>query len=186
MITLRPQYEPKPQLRETKEDDGSVTIEPAQDDASTTQPRLAATSPDEAEVGDDTNPEIDLRGGAPLGGGPESSWARGLAARIEAQFGDDFGNETPISAPTKAELQALLNSPPDPTRRQSLDELERLHRESREARERRSEQQDLQLTRRGSYPTAEVDDSDIEAAIELVPPVRRNVIGVAKKKPKKE
>jgi hypothetical protein len=31
-------------------------------------------------------------------------------------------------------------------------------------------------------PTAEVDEGDIEAAIELAPPARRSV-GVAKKKP---
>ena len=100
-----------------------------------------------------------------------------LAARLDQQLEEDFGTETPIVAPTKAELQALLNSPPDPTRKQSLDELEALHRESRER-----PSQELELERRRPFPTSEVDEADIEAAIELAPPARRNAIGVAKKK----
>jgi len=177
MITLKPQYEPRPD-----ED---------KDDAASTNPTMDAAK-DEPEievdhsVGDDTSPNIELSNGAPLprarsSSRPESSWARGLASRIDSKLDDDFGAETPVSAPTRAELQALIDAPPDVTRQQSLDELERLHRETR--RDRGSEQE-LELTRRGTYPapTHEVDDSDIESAIELAPPARRNAIGIAKKK----
>src|SRR6185436_10712647 len=58
---------------------------------------------------------------------PEAEWSSGLAARIDAVLQDEWANETPVVAPTKAELQALLGAP-DPTRQQSLDELEALHR----------------------------------------------------------
>jgi len=109
-----------------------------------------------------------------------SSWAKGLEARLAQQIDEDFGTETPASPPTRAELQALLNSPPDVTRQQSLEEIEALHKASRER-----PSQELEFTRRAPYPTAEVDESDIEAAIELAPPARRTTIGVAKK-PKKE
>jgi putative nucleotidyltransferase with HDIG domain len=105
-----------------------------EDDAATTSPRMA-----------------------------ESSWRSGLSARLEAQLDDEFGAETPIVAPTRAELQALLGAPPDVTKKQSLEELEELHR------------------RAAPKPTAEVDDEDIEAAIELAPRARQP-IGVAKKK----
>ena len=46
----------------------------------------------------------------------------------------------------------------------------------------RGSQESLDLTRRRPFPTSEVDDADIEAAIELAPPARRNAIGIAKKK----
>jgi len=143
MITLRPQYEAKPvpeaapepppepaELVVTKEDDGSVLIEPAKaapaDDPGTTQPSLP------------------------------SAWARGLAERLDAQIEHDFGAET---------------------RQQSLEEIERLH---EQARERPS--QDLDLTVRRHYATSEIEEADIEAAIELHPPARRSAVGVAKKK----
>jgi hypothetical protein len=178
MITLKPQYEAKPDLVVKQGDDGSVLIEPAApptkpDEAATTQPRMMA-------IGDTTDPDVALPddGGARLSA--ESSWSRGLAARLDAQLEEDFGTETPIVAPTRAELQALLNSPPDPTRRQSVDELERLHRETRERAAQSS--QDLDLDRRRPFPTTEIDDADIEAAIEVAPPSRRNAIGIAKKK----
>ena len=58
-----------------------------------------------------------------------------------------------------------------------LEELERLHRKTRD---RRSEPEIL--TRRAPFPTSEVDEADIEAAIEIAPPARRTAIGVAKKK----
>jgi hypothetical protein len=171
MITLRPQYEQKPELVIKEGDDGSVLIEPAKkDDAAETQPRMNA-------VGDTTEPDVKLPESQGAALGAESSWSRGLAARLDAQLEEDFGTETPIKAPTKAELQALLNSPPDPTRKQSLDEIEALHRESRER-----HSQELDLDRRRPYPTSEIDEADIEAAIELAPPARRNAIGVAKKK----
>jgi hypothetical protein len=128
-------------------------------------------------IGDTTQPDVRLPEGDGARLGAESSWAKGLAARLDAQLEEDFGTETPIKAPTKAELQALLDSPPDPTRKQSVDEIEALHRESRA-----HQSQELNLDRRRPFPTSEVDEADIEAAIELAPPARRNAIGIAKKK----
>lgn len=138
MITLRPQYEPKPDVAATNAEDAGAT-----------HPSMPA----------------------------QSAWARSLAARLDAQLDEDFGTETPIAAPTRAELQALLDSPPDPTRKQSLEELEQLHAQARE----RPSSEELELRRRPSA-TSEVDDADIEAAIELAPPARRSAIGIAKKK----
>ena len=108
-------------------------------------------------------------------------WVRSLAARVDARLDDEFGTDTPVSAPTRAELQALLDTPPDATRKQSLEEIERLHAESKS---RRSDQE-LDFTRRAPYPTAEVLEEDIEAAIEIVPAARTRTgsIGVVKKKP---
>lgn len=205
MITLRPQYEERDDLNVKRGEDGSVRIEPRNrasasaheptatprppasgDDALITQPRMVVDAGDTAP-----NLELPLRappsspviplpeGGAPLSSA-ETSWARGLEARLNRQLDDDFGTETPTSPPTRAELQALSNTPPDVTRQQSLDEIEALHKQSRGR-----PSQELDLTRR-PYPTTEVDESDIEAAIELAPPARRTSIGVAKKPTKKE
>jgi hypothetical protein len=185
MITLRPQYEMRADLAIETDDDGSIRIEPARPDdhaAITHGSMPAAREPDPGETA--PNLELPLRAPAssPVIPIPDDSpWARGLAARLDAQLDEGFGTETPISAPTRAELQALLNSPPDVTKQQSLVELERLHQETRD----RRSQPDLDLTRRAAYPTREVEDSDIEAAIELAPPARRNSVGVAKK-PNKE
>jgi len=63
------------------------------------------------------------------------------------------------------------------TRQQTVDEIESLRHEARD--------RSLDVTRRAPYPTAEVEEQDIEAAIELAPPARRNSLGVAKK-PTKE
>ncbi|MGE5187101.1 MAG: HDIG domain-containing metalloprotein [Acidobacteriota bacterium] len=127
-------------------------------DAATTQPRMDPA--DDPSIGDTTNPSVDVG---------ESSWRAGLSARLEAALDDEFGAETKEIAPSKADLAALIaNATPDVTKKQSLEEMERLHRQAR-----------------GPHPTAEVDESDIEAAIELAPPARRTAtaIGVAKKKP---
>jgi hypothetical protein len=97
-------------------------------------------------------------------------WSSGLADRIDAVLQDEWANETPVMAPTKAELRALLGMP-DPTRQQSLDELEALHRAADEV---PSEPELLAAPpRRAPYPTTEVDPDQIEAAIELAPPARR-------------
>jgi putative nucleotidyltransferase with HDIG domain len=171
MITLKPQYEAKPDLIIKQGEDGSVLIEPSkkpQDDDTDTQQRMDA-------IGDTTSPDVKL----PEADGPESSWARGLAARLDQQIEQDFGTDTPVKAPTKAELQALLDSPPDPTRKQSVEEIEKLH---LDAQAQAAQSQELELERRRPYPTSEIDDADIEAAIELAPPARRNAIGIAKKK----
>jgi len=200
MITLRPQYEAKQDLVIKRHEDGSMMIEPAKqpakrDDAATTEPSMLRdevtaeertsdealiTQPRMSAIGDTTQPDVALPEGEGARLGAESSWARGLAARLDAQLEEDFGTETPIVAPTRAELQALLNSPPDPTRKQSFDELEKLHKETRDRAAQSS--QELELERRRPFPTSEVDDADIEAAIELAPPARRNAIGIAKKK----
>jgi len=87
-----------------------------------------------------------------------------LTARIDAVLeGDEWGKETPIVAPTKGELRALLGRP-DPTRQQPIAEVERLQRRAAEL---------ADPPRRSPHPTAEVDPEDIEAAIELAPPARR-------------
>jgi hypothetical protein len=103
----------------------------------------------------------------------KSSWAKTLAARIDSE---DFGTDTPPRAPTRAELQALLDTPPDATRKQSLEELEAQRAKSME----RNSEPELFVRR--PHPTAEVNEDDIEAAIELAPQARKS-IGVAKKKP---
>jgi len=181
MITLRPQYEAVPDPRISKDEHGNVRIEPRRtidEDAVSTRPRMDAA---------DTAPNLDL----PLRAPPSSpvipvppadaasSWAQGLESRLAKQLDDDFGTDTPVHAPTRAEMQALMNQPPDVTRQQSVEEIEALHRQTRER-----PSQDLDFTRRAPYPTAEVDESDIEAAIELAPPARRTALGVAKKPPK--
>jgi hypothetical protein len=104
-------------------------------------------------------------------------WADGLASRIDAAFdADKWGHETPIVAPSEAELRVLLGRP-DPTRQQSVVEIEQLQRRAAELGD---------PPRRSPHPTAEVDPDDIEAAIELAPPARRpthpNAIGGRPKK----
>jgi hypothetical protein len=158
------------------------------DDSARTQPAMAKAD----SSADDTNPNLELPLLAPAISDPsirlpppppppKPAWAKDLASRVDAQLDDDFGTETPVVAPTRAELQALLNVPPDATRKQSLEEVERLH---RDANMRRSEPE-LEFTRRAPYPTAEVREEDIEAAIEVAPAARTRTgpIGVAKKKP---
>ena len=126
-----------------------------------------------------TNPAMTLPGAA----GP--AWGTGLAARIDAALeADEWSHETPVMAPTAAELRALLGAP-DPTRRQSLEELETLHRRAAEARERDSDPDFLVRPRRNPH-TTEVDPEDIEAAIEVAPPARRpSAAAIAVAKPKK-
>jgi hypothetical protein len=140
------------------------------DEASTTSPRL-----ERPVTGPDT---LDEPAPATTADPPEG-WRNGLAARIDAVIDDDFGTDTPVQAPTRAELQALSGTPPDATRQQSFEELERLRREAIE----RPSDPEILFTRRPSHPTAEIEENDIEAAIELAPPARRTALGVAKKKP---
>jgi hypothetical protein len=195
--------DPGASLRRTGE---RVAVEPS-DDTSTTHPRMfravvdddPSASASNLEVGDATQPRLELPLRAPAMSDPsmripaqDSGWRSGLAARIDAALDDDappprrsasrpddsFGGDTPVSPPTRAEMQALRDAPPDPTRQQSFEEIERLHRAAQEARPSEPE-----LFQRRVHPTTEVDDADIEAAIELAPPARRHTIGVAKKKP---
>jgi hypothetical protein len=73
--------------------------------------------------------------------------------------------------------------PPDATRELSFEEVERLHRQKQN--ELRRSDPELEFTRRAHYPTAEVREEDIEAAIEIAPSARRTgSIGIAKSKPK--
>ena len=105
-----------------------------------------------------------------------------MAARVDAQLESDFGTDTPVVAPSRAELQALRDVPPDATRELSFEEIERIHR----SKELRPSSPELELTRR-VHATAEVREEDIEAAIEIAPSARRtstSAIGVAKTKPK--
>ena len=112
---------------------------------------------------------------------PDKPWATGLAKRIDAAIDhfEDFGGETPMIAPTAADLRALLGEP-DPTKRLSVDELERLHFEARTTEP--DEPEILQVRRISS--TTEVDPDDIESAVEIAPPARRGTlsVGTAKKK----
>ncbi len=99
-----------------------------------------------------------------------------LAARIDAQLGDDeWSPETPVIAPTSAELRSLLGSP-DPTRQVPLAEIEASALRSRDV---DSEDPELFQRRVPPQPTAEVDPDDIEAAIEVAPPARRAPSSVA-------
>lgn len=150
---------------------------PAVEDAGRTEPsmprfELPVTKPGQTQPGTRVPPPP-----------PPKSLTPGLAARIDAQLDDDaFGTETPIRAPTAAELRALLGQP-DPTKQQSLDDLERLHAEADAQRKAEEEAQPEILVRRSPKVTSEVDDDDIEAAIEVAPPARRpTAIAVAKPK----
>ena len=145
-------------------------------ESSSTQPSMPRQS-DDASIGDVTSPNLEVPS-IPI---PDagSSWGRGLAARLERQLDEDFGRETPTSPPTRAELQALMDVAPDATKQQSIEELERLHEQARH----RESQPELELTRRAPHPTREVEEEDIESAIELAPAARRTAIGIAKKKP---
>ncbi len=105
----------------------------------------------------------------------------GLASRIDAAMAnDEWGPETPVKAPTSAELRSLLGQP-DPTRQQSIEEIERLHQASKDVET--PDPEFLNRRRRANHSTNEVDPDDIEAAIEIHPPARRpSTIGVAKPK----
>jgi cyclic-di-AMP phosphodiesterase PgpH len=177
-----------------------------------------ADAEDNNDVGDDTHPSLQLPLPAPVFSDPailldtlatpppigdrrvdrrvvtesaakqQNTWARGLAARVDEKMDDDFHRDTPTRPPSRAELQALVDAPPDATRQQSLEEIERLRFEPAA---RRSEQElfSMPQTRRAPYPTAEVNEEDIEAAIEIAPSARRTgqiPIGIAKKKPPTE
>jgi len=117
---------------------------------------------------------------APQNQQQKKHWAAGLADRIDKALGDEWSTETPVVPPSPAELRSLLGAP-DPTRKQSLDELEALHRAATET----PSEPDILNPRRPKGSTAEVDPDDIEAAIEIAPPARKptgNAIAVAKPK----
>jgi putative nucleotidyltransferase with HDIG domain len=106
-------------------------------------------------------------------------WSNGLAERVDAALeSGTWGKETPVAAPTSAELRALLGHP-DPTRRQPVVELEQLQRRAVELAE-------ADPARRPPHPTTEVDPDDIEAALEVAPPARRHAGGHAVIRPRKK
>ena len=170
-----------------KRDDAAVTRPvpkqaPEDGDSATTQPALPRaedTDSNPPSIGDVTEPEIRLERASV----PQTTWARGLASRIDANLDDEFGRDTPTRAPSRAELQALVDAPPDATRQQSIEEIEKLQRDPAA---RRSQEELNFKPRRAPFPTAEVSEDDIEAAIEIAPSARRTgsiPIGIAKKKP---
>jgi hypothetical protein len=172
-----------------KRDDAAVTRpvpkQAAEDgDSATTQPALPRADGDDssAPISDVTQPDVRIERASV----PQTTWARGLASRIDANLDDEFGRDTPTRAPSRAELQALVDTPPDATRQQSIEEIEKLQRDPAA----RRSQEELHFTpRRGPFPTAEVSEDDIEAAIEIAPSARRTgsiPIGIAKKKPPSE
>jgi hypothetical protein len=102
-----------------------------------------------------------------------AGWASGLAARVDAALdSDSWTKETPVAGPTSAEIRMLLGQA-DPTRRQPLEEINRLQRRAVELAA--GESQPAPQPRRSPHPTSEVDPDDIEAAIEVAPPARRQV-----------
>ena len=84
----------------------------------------------------------------------------------------------------------------DPTRPQPVDEIALLQRRAAQLISEQGDAPaagaevprgaDAESSRRGPYPTTEVDPDDIESAIEIAPPARRptrpNSVGVAKPK----
>ena len=152
--------------------DGSI-------DAGVTEPSMPVL-----DIGDQRRIDVPVRSVArtvPSSSPPhrKAKWSSGLAARIDAVIeSDEWGHETPVVAPSKAELRALTGHP-DPTRQVPVDELEILQR-------RAAELASVETPRRVPHPTSEVDPDDIEAAIELAPPARRpihaNAIGPKPKK----
>ncbi len=178
-----------------------ITLERLAVDAGVTDPGIPSVFTDVTRprlemplIAPQSNPEIKV---------PPPDWAKRLAARIDAEIDNDFGGETPVVAPTKSQLQALISGGnPDVTKKQSLDDLERLRSEA--------EVSEVEILRKRIDPThelsssdlmalakpvkppprkvvhtEEVDPDDIESAIEVAPPARRpaTAIGVAKKKP---
>jgi putative nucleotidyltransferase with HDIG domain len=170
----------RPVPKQASEDTDSATTQPAlprAPDRVGNRDSTLDSTPD--SIGDVTEPEIRLEHASV----PQTTWARGLAARIDSGLDDAFGRDTPTRAPSRAELQALVDTPPDATRQQSIEEIEKLQRDPAA---RRSQEELTFKPRRAPFPTAEVSEDDIEAAIEIAPSARRTgsiPIGIAKKKP---
>jgi hypothetical protein len=152
---------------------------PPDDDANTTQASLRLKPPGPTTLPGHVSAPFPRP--PPSNPGPtleQTPWAAGLAARIDAALDDDFGGETPVIPPTKAELRALLGNP-DPTRQAPIEEIEALRLAAGET------PSEPDILRPRHPTTQEVLPDDIEAAIELAPPARRhapNIIAVAKKK----
>jgi hypothetical protein len=134
-------------------------------DAGTTEPSLPLLA-----IGDQCRVDVPLPADAAQAteAPGNKGWAAGLAARVDAALdSDSWSKETPVAGPTSAELRMLLGQA-DPTRQQPIEDIERLQR-------RAAELGAGNPPRRSPNPTAEVDPDDIEAAIEVAPPARRQV-----------
>jgi putative nucleotidyltransferase with HDIG domain len=141
-------------------------------DAGATEPSLPVLA-----IGDQRRVDVPLAPGAAADAEArgKTGWAAGLAARVDAALDSDtWGKETPVAGPSSAELRMLLGQA-DPTRQQPVEDIEQLQRRAAELGD---------PPRRSPNPTAEVDPDDIEAAIEVAPPARRqvhpNAIGAVK------
>jgi putative nucleotidyltransferase with HDIG domain len=137
----------------------AATLGTLNDDAGVTEPSMPVLA-----IGDQRRVDTPVPPAA-AASEAQAGWASGLAARVDAVLDDEWRGETPIVAPTEAELRALLGQP-DPTRQQPIEDIERLQRRAAELRS-------VEQPRRAPHPTAEVDPDDIEAAIEVAPPARR-------------
>jgi hypothetical protein len=162
-------------------------------DASTTEPSIPVMPAENDHSGELVPVPAAPAHGTPALGAPAPPWTSGLASRVDALMVDEWAHETPVVAPTSAELRVLFGEP-DPTRQLPADEVEQLQRRAAELadadRQRRAAVLADAEPRRRMPPTAEVDPEDIEAAIELAPPARRpaakNTIGVNRpKKPER-
>ncbi len=134
------------------------------EDAGRTEPSMQRVEPLRAPF---TDPP-------PIASQPKSR----LAERVDAVL-DEWGLETPVAPPSKAELRALLGVP-DVTKEQSIDDIERLHLQARDM-----ESDPAIFPPRPDRDTHEVDPDDIEASIEVAPRARTrgpSTIGVAKPK----
>jgi hypothetical protein len=176
-------------------------------EASRTEPSIPAMPG--LEVGDERSVDVAPAPAAPAQGtpalgAPAQPWSSELASRVDAALVDEWAHETPVVAPTSAELRVLFGQP-DPTRQLPANEVEELQRRAAELAETDRQRRaavlaEAELRRRATElgaeprrrmpPTAEVDPEDIEAAIELAPPARRpaakNTIGVHRpKKPER-
>ncbi|HET9623605.1 MAG TPA: hypothetical protein VFP84_19670, partial [Kofleriaceae bacterium] len=152
--TTAPGVAPPPKLAELAEARRRAA-QRDDNDAAVTEPSLPVLA-----VGDEVRVDLPVRP-------RRAGWSKDLAARVDAAMdGDAWGKETPIAAPSPAELRALLGHP-DPTRQQDVVEIEQLQRRAAEIAD------DADPARRVPHPTAEVDPDDIEAAIEVAPPARR-------------
>jgi len=118
---------------------------------------------------------------------PPRKWSADLAARVDRRLEqDEWSNETPVVAPSPAQLRSLLGHP-DATRQVPQHEIEALQRRIAEEVDEGDDGEPEILSRRTPpMPTAEVDPEDIEAAIEVVPPARRSSTAIAVARPPKK
>jgi len=181
--------------RDAFEHDAKVgPVDSIEDDLRVTAPRTPVTpityvgqvsrehqlATDDAGVTEPSMPRMSERMELPLRAPPtDPPKTRGLAERVDAAL-DEWGLETPVAPPSRAELRSLLGVP-DVTKQQSLDDLERLNDRAREL-----DSDPAIFPPRAIRDTHEVDPDDIEASIEVAPRARtRSVSAIGVAKPKK-